>query len=446
MRVKYMKKIEIRNFGPLSDVNLRLDKSLQVIIGPQASGKSTIVKMIYFCRKIRDYLIDYAQQITTSYPSKNEVYANFLRFLRKPFMGCFGTTKHMENFRVQYYYDELSNKYVEISLDADHYVRFKFSDKIANEIRRLLADALEIVKSNVSHENLVDSYLNEVNFINTFRRETYRLFADEDKLLYIPAGRNMLATIPDLLQSNITGFDSISSSVDITRIDLITQDFISYIRQMRKTFGSKLDEIKLNYLKTETGAIRNHDVDLACELIRKILKADYISDSEGEKLFYDDQKWVKLMFGSSGQQEVLWALNVIFLAILKGEKTFLVFEEPESHIFPDAQFLAVELVALMINSSKSQVFLTTHSPYLLTATNLLIYSGKIEGNSKNTSIIEKRYRLTPDSVAAYMIPESKSKFKDLISAKNGLIDAAEIDHISDDINSKMDELIEMDLQ
>ena len=48
-----MNKIEIRNFGPVKVAKIDLNKHNQVLIGPQASGKSTICKVVYFCQKIR---------------------------------------------------------------------------------------------------------------------------------------------------------------------------------------------------------------------------------------------------------------------------------------------------------------------------------------------------------------------------------------------------------
>lgn len=435
-----MRKVLIEDFGPLSHVELQFDNQLHVIIGPQASGKSTIAKVVYFCRKIRDYLADYARQVVSNRNSQEEFYINFFKFLRKPFMGYFGTTKHMHPFHIKYYYDVDSEKYVEISLDRDHFAMFKFSSPLKKDIMALIRDAVHVM-AKVS-DNFADAYFQEVNFYESFKRQTNKIFVDDEKLIYIPAGRNLLATIPDLIQANFGSSPQMLQSVDISQIDLITQEFIQYIRQMRNAFGSKLDEITINYLKTEKGQIRNRDVELACDLIKNILKAEYIFDKEGEKLFYDNKNWVKLMFGSSGQQEVLWALNIIFLAILKNEKTFLVFEEPESHIFPDAQVLIAQLVALMINSCQSSVFLTTHSPYMLTAFNLLIYSGKIENNNI-TTIVERQYRLRENSVAAYLIPSSKAELQNLISEKRHLINALEIDHISDAINEKMDSLLQL---
>jgi len=431
-----LRKIQISNFGALSEVSLTLNKPLQIVIGPQASGKSTLGKTIYFCRKIRDYLTDYAREIWNK-KNTGDPYLGFLKFLRNPFMGCFGTTKHMEPFSIQYFYDDAKKKHVSIKLGKSNYVDFRFSDSLKDEITLLLQDAVNI--SNNRSGGLAVEFYAQRDFLNLFERQAQRVFADDETLLYIPAGRNLLATIPDLILPE-SASPGLSRNIDISQIDLITQDFIHYIQQMRGRFGSKLNEITQTYLKTVRGEIRYKDVEIACSLIREILKGEYKNDKDGEKLYYSDDKWIKLMFGSSGQQEVLWALNCIFLSILQNEKTFLVFEEPESHIFPDSQQVIAQLVALMINSTESEVFLTTHSPYMLTAFNLLILSGRIE--KKNTdSIVEKRFRLYPDSVDAYLIPNCKSKLQQLIGKGDHLIDAIEIDHVSDQINEKMNALI-----
>ena len=430
------RRIQISNFGALSEVSLNLNKPLQLIIGPQASGKSTLGKTIYFCRKIRDYLTDYAREVWNQKIS-GDPYFGFLKFLRNPFMGCFGTTKHMEPFSIQYYYDDANKKYVNIKLGKSNYVDFKFSDCLKDEIALLLQDAVNIAKNRSG--GLAADFYAQRNFLDLFQQQAQKVFVDDENLLFIPAGRNLLATIPDLILPE-SASPGLSKSIDISQIDLITQDFIHYIQQMRGRFGSKLNEITQNYLKTVRGEIRYKDVEIACNLIREILKGEYINDKDGEKLYYSDDKWIKLMFGSSGQQEVLWALNCIFLSILQNEKTFLVFEEPESHIFPDSQQVIAQLVALMINSTESEVFLTTHSPYILTSVNLLMLSGRIEKGSVD-SVVEKRFRLYPDSVDAYLIPKSKSRLQHLLGNNDILINAIEIDRISEQINEKMNALL-----
>jgi len=58
-----MRHVTIKRFGPIREIDIDLDKSLEVIIGPQASGKSTFSKVVYFCRKLRDYFLQYLDSV-----------------------------------------------------------------------------------------------------------------------------------------------------------------------------------------------------------------------------------------------------------------------------------------------------------------------------------------------------------------------------------------------
>ena len=51
-----MQKIIIKNFGPVQDAEIEIKKVL-VLIGEQASGKSTIAKLIYFFKGLSNYLL-----------------------------------------------------------------------------------------------------------------------------------------------------------------------------------------------------------------------------------------------------------------------------------------------------------------------------------------------------------------------------------------------------
>lgn len=445
-----MQHITIRDFGPIKEVDIDLDKNLEVLIGPQASGKSTFSKTVFFCKKIRDYFLQYLDGImNTEYLYSTELYLNFLKFIRRPFMGYFGTTKHMESFHIKYYYEKETDRYVSISLDKDHFAKFAFSHKMHEEISDMIKQAVEVAKQS-RRSPFAEAYFKQAGFIEKMKAPISKIFCDDDMLIYIPAGRNLLAVVPDSFgkkNSSIQNSFDVDIEIDISQIDLITQEFIQYIRDMRSNFGSKLEEITQNYLKTVKGQIRNHDVETACSLIREILRADYINDKDGEKLFYDKEHWVKLMFGSSGQQEIVWAINSIFLAILKNEKTFLVFEEPESHLFPDSQVTIAELVALMINSSKSRVIITTHSPYMLTAANLLIYSGEEESKSnQEDAVVKKELRLQSGTVGAYFLSRKTGCLENIIGEQKGLIDALAIDGISDSINERMDKIFEKSIK
>ncbi len=47
-------KIVIQNFGPVKEAQINLIKKFQIFIGAQASGKSTICKVVYFVQNIEE--------------------------------------------------------------------------------------------------------------------------------------------------------------------------------------------------------------------------------------------------------------------------------------------------------------------------------------------------------------------------------------------------------
>lgn len=441
-----MQHIVIRKFGPIREIDMDLDKKMEVIIGPQASGKSTFSKVVYFCKKVRDYFLQYLDSVmNTEYLYTDELYVNFLKYIRRLFMGYFGTTKHMEPFEIKYFYETETNRYIKIVLDDDRFAKISFSHEMRGEISGMIEQAV-IVAEQSRQSSFAEYFFRQAGFLEKIRAPIHEIFRDDDRLIYVPAGRNLLAVVPDTFgkkKASIQNHMGDGQEIDISQIDLITQEFIRYISDIRSDFGSRLDEITQNYLKTVKGQIRNHDVELACTLIRRILRADYICDRDGEKLFYDNEHWVKLMFGSSGQQEILWALNIIFMAILKNEKTFLVFEEPESHLFPDSQETIAELAALLLNSSNSRIIITTHSPYMLTAANLLIYSGEEEGRSNGEDVVvRKELRLQPGAVGAHFLSPDAGRMENIIGKRKGLIDALAIDGLSASINERMDKILQ----
>lgn len=429
--------LKIRNFGPISNLEIDADKNINMIIGPQASGKSTIGKMLFFCKKIRDYYVDFIlQDVTFSQMHPNELYINFLKYIRKKFMGCFGTTKHMQSFEVSYSYQ--NGQAVMLSL-RQGYAFFRFSDGLEEKIRSSLLDAYGIYKKNQSQINIdfIAKFNSKIELKNEikihFTEFANVIFGSDEDIIYIPAGRSLLSVLSDQLDV-----------IDLSILDLPMKEFIERLRITRTRFGTKLDGVINDYLKTVQGQIKNMDINIAKELIKSILKAEYVSDTDGEKLYFDDTHWVKLIYGSSGQQESLWILLLLFVVILENKKSYIVLEEPEAHLYPVAQKYIVELIALTMNSSNSKFLVTTHSPYILSSANLLIQSAIVENQiaSKNEgTIIKKQLRVSPKKISAYKIGDNgNTTLRNIIDAPSGLIESIEIDSISERINKETEKL------
>lgn len=431
-------RISIQNFGPVKEAEIDLKKNFQIYIGAQASGKSTICKVVYFCQKIRDYTLDFmldSEQFTQNH--KNEYFNNYLKYLTKQFMGCFGTTKHMQKFNITYLFGK--NK-INITLNHDGYVRFSFDVNLKKDISGLMDEASDMFLNKLNNE--VGSIMDNITALGVMKRQINEIlcsiFMNKDEILYIPAGRSLLATMSEQLHD-----------FSANEMDLTMQEFIKLIRTTKSKFGSKMPDMIKNYTKTVRGQINNSAVEYAYSLIRKILKADYTSENDGEKIYFDECHWVKLMYGSSGQQEALWILMLALVIILEKKKSFVVIEEPEAHLFPIAQKDIISLISLMVNTTDSRVIITTHSPYILTSTNILLYSEKIESNHNKSDgkiVIPRTIRVSYDKFAAYKVDGGTTFLETLLDADSHMINTDYIDEVSSITNSELDELINMEIE
>lgn len=429
-----MSKIYIYKFGPVQEANIDLDKKMQVFIGTQASGKSTICKVIYFCQKIRDYTLDFLMDGDQYFENhQNEYFNLYMKYLTKQFMGCFGKTTHMQKFKIVYLFEE---KHIEITLNKDGYIRFKFDNTLKVKLIDFINEAAGMFLQELNSEK-INSIIDNITAValmkQQFRERLYKLFENNAEIIYIPAGRSLLATMSEQLHD-----------FSISDMDLTMQEFINLIRNTKTKFGSKIPDIVKNYTKTVKGQINNNSLEVAYGLIKEIFKADYMNESDGEKIYFDDRHWVKLMYGSSGQQEVLWILMIAFIVILEKKKSFVIIEEPEAHLFPIAQRKVIDLISLMLNSTESKTIITTHSPYILTSLNILLYSDKVEHGLKGKMIIPRNMRINYNSFGAYKVGNDENftgSMHSLLDEQSHMISTDYIDEVSSVINSELEQLL-----
>ncbi len=153
-------------------------------------------------------------------------------------------------------------------------------------------------------------------------------------------------------------------------------------------------------------------------LNKKIICGKYLQKDGEDYLEIDESRVINVVNSSSGQQETLP------LAIILGTIAFsnpdiggnsIYIEEPEAHIFPSAQKNIVELISTVYNARKDslQFFITTHSPYILTAFNNLIQAGILAEDATEEKIdrisrhVPKTRFLNPDEVSVYSLENGK---------------------------------------
>lgn len=176
-----------------------------------------------------------------------------------------------------------------------------------------------------------------------------------------------------------------------------------------------------------------------------IKEKDYVRGTDG--------RLIPLHLLSSGQQEALpLFVMLIYASSLIGQSKRTIFiEEPEAHLFPEAQSTLLELLVRMTNQKTQEqgtvppeLFITTHSPYVLLQLNNFLKAGALArddifDNESLYDIVPKDRLLRPDDVQAYAIREGV--LKDIKSCR-GLIDADYIDSVTDQMMGQFTALID----
>lgn len=135
-----MEKIVINKLGPIKHCTLEIN-DFMVFTGPQASGKSTIAKSIFFFKNIKNLLLMqinkklFGESDTIKLTIKNRL----IKEVRANFLQTFGTTWCMDNdmFMEYYYTDSI---YIKIWLKDDpispNYIWIEFSEKLIDFLGR----------------------------------------------------------------------------------------------------------------------------------------------------------------------------------------------------------------------------------------------------------------------------------------------------------------------
>lgn len=425
-----MEKIIIHNLGPIKDCTLEI-KDFTVFTGPQASGKSTIAKSVFFFKNIKRLLVELLDKRFFLHDADNKeqnLKNQLIREIRSKFLQTFGSTWCMERdmFMVYHYSTEVS---IKISLRSDpisyNYVWIEMSS--------------ELYKFLINYNNLIgDKYAYEQGR-NKIIQDIKKIFSDDLEAVYIPAGRSMMT----LFSSQLMYLYNVMSDDQKRSLDYCTQNYLEKTMQIKPFFNESIRTMIKNEYETSITEIDKENLLLCEKIMKEILQGEYRNVDGEERLQVSDQHYVKINFASSGQQEAVWILNVVFYYLLKNKKVYFIIEEPESHLFPNTQKLMTEFISLAKNDG-SKIFMTTHSPYVLGTINNLLYANKISKKAdigELNSIINKNKWLDFQKLSAYYIEDGK--MLSCVDQEMQAINNEVIDGASDAINRDFDAMVEL---
>jgi len=421
-----MEKIVINRLGPITHCNLEIE-DFMVFTGPQASGKSTIAKSIFFFKNIKNLLLMqinkrfFGESDTMKLSTKNRL----IKEIRSNFLQTFGTTWCMDHdMSMEYYYTDTI--YIKICLKNDpispNYIWIDFSEKLIdflNAYDDVELDVLTHARNNGNIKKNIDEF-----------------FGNCEEVIYIPAGRSMMT----LFSSQLMFMYSVMNDDQKRSLDYCTQNYLERIMQLKPSFSSSVHTLIKNKIVLTDIKVNRESLLQCADLMKRILHGEYRNIDGEERLQVAEDRYVKINFASSGQQEAVWILNVVFYYLLNNKKSFFIIEEPESHLFPNAQKLITEFISLAKNGG-NKILLTTHSPYILGTINNMLYANRISKEVDNAilgKIINPLKWLDFGKLSAYYVESGviQSCLDEEFEAINNEI----IDGASDEINTDYEKM------
>lgn len=339
----------IQDFGPIKNLEIAINK-FNILIGPHASGKSTISKVLCVIHSF-----DYNLSSVADENKRLELFKQFLLY-----------------YRIENFYQKSTYWFFE-----DDTLKFELKGN----------------KISITHK---------VGLGNT---------ATQFESYYFPAERIALPMISEsIFELNLT--DSILPKYFLQ----FGNDFIKAKRQ-QKIFNLPLLDVEFEYNDNKNVVTLRNNKSLLLEETSSAIQA-----------------------------------NLPLLVILQypiNIASLFVIEELELNSFPQLQKKMLYYIVEKMKNHRwkdAYVMLPTHSPYLLSAMNNLLFAAKVARQSSEISIaadkiISSKSWVNVEDFSAYYIKEGNTT--SIIDVNTGLIHENELDEISEDLAGEFDALMEL---
>jgi len=436
-------KLIVKNFGPLKDIEIEV-REMVTFIGAQASGKSTLAKLlsifedegfrsddrISFEDELKKYnIFSYLKKDTfISYDNINYIGKSPFSFNLKKGVFSKGTAQRFLSLmkEVNKIQDTNQKKIVEALKKS---LGSELKDCLLNDYKRTLTIFSsknqktkfdnEFINNTISTENFVDKILEilekektPINYIEIYEN-LINLFPNLYLFdsIYIPTERNIL----QIISTNILGL--INNDIQIPK----------YLLNSGQEYEKAINTIK----------------ELPLSIIDKKIK--YKREGKTSYIYHNENEKVDLLESASGLQSIIPILLLVeYSKTLKEEYNFnFVVEEPELNLYPKAQHLLIQYLVKNCLFDRKNLILTTHSPFVLASiNNLLLAYDKGQKNPKEVNkIIKKESWLNPKNFIAYELKNGKAK--KIMNDKLGQIAENMIDGVSDNFADEFDKLLDL---
>ncbi len=359
----------IKNFGPIKEMSFEF-KKINILIGDQGTGKSTVAKVIAAITSMADGDSTTLGAIKTL--SRND-YGTIIHFL-----------SHLKVYNIDQY------------LHTDTFIHYQ------NEKLDFLCKNHKTILKNGNSQ------------ISSYQGDMY-------DVTFIPADR---AAVNLFTNEVLLSFNELEAD--------LPPYFIRFARLFSR-FKKRTPEFDFSNL----------------------LGIKYQYKNERDIIVLPNGKEIDIKEASSALQTNISLLVIVSyfekyaerVANMNTELSILIIEEPELNCFPTLQNKLIKyIIYCLANSDKKfpqRTLITTHSPYILTSLNNLMYAYEVGQTNKveANKIIDKKYWVNPTGVGAYRLLIDGT-CEDIVS--ENLIKAEKIDEVSGFLNEQFDKLLNIE--
>lgn len=370
-----MARLIVKNVGPIKNIDIEL-KKVNVFMGPQGCGKSTLAKIISFCSWLEKGN-DNAERVV-----KSGLISTLSRYHRME--GYFNNDSQLAYVgdNVCFYY--------------------KFPDPLPVSWKEFAPHTI------YNKDEIVINYIEK---------------SVNPKVIYIPAERNFVSAVPNL-QKYAEQDDSLQSFVN---------DWFEAKRAYTENNPLRIEMLGIDYYynaKTDSDIVVVDGKKIMLSqsssgfqsVIPLMAMLSYLSSAIYEKnkpfspaenaQMQEILSHVSNDASSDMEQKVIDRIKGFLMGKVYTHTQFIV-EEPEQNLFPNTQCDLIYHLLNCLNHGKAhRAVITTHSPYILYALNNCLLANIVKGNIPDGSELPAacaKVEIAPKDVGVWEIENGKLK-------------------------------------
>ena len=429
-----MRKLIITNVGPITKTATIEFKRFCILIGPQSNGKSTIAKIFSTCLWLeKEACTTLSNNVVKDGSAFKQLVEDFHRMHNyintsssvieyySPFITIiYNKGDFSMSFKENLFYDRLKISYVPSDRNVVTMEDIEKRNMDPTNFRSFLFDWLE---TNRNYD-----YKHKVPILNLGIKYYFNAEAKE---------RKDMLTHENGITYDIPLYDASSGMQSLVPMNVLMHYMVT--------------DYFTNYGKGVSFEQQQKNIQLAWEIVREITSKNFPEEVKQKdvKTVYNDLIKSKADEGNSNAAKLIVEMNRLYKRLLTPKSISFILEEPEQNLFPSTQVdLFNDIIQLCNSEHPSSVFITTHSPYLLAAANILLFMGKMQEIGIEMQQLKELTGfdtlIRKDEFTAYSV--SSGTCHTVIDEQTGLIKENELDTASDYNAEVFDRLYQLYVQ